>query len=420
MTTPGALCRDCLISLPKTHRCPRCGGPRVLSHGELADLAIAHVDCDAFYASVEKRDNPELADIPVIVGGGRRGVVTTACYLARTRGVRSAMPMFEARRLCPDAVIVKPRMDHYVEVSRQIRAMMTALTPLVEPLSLDEAFLDLSGTQRLHKEHPALMLARLQTRIERELDLTVSIGLSHNKFLAKIASDLDKPRGFAVIGRTETESFLARQRVGVIWGVGASTRRALETEGIRTIADIRQRDRKHLIKRFGATGDRLWRLSHGQDERRVLPNRAIKSISNETTFREDISDPDQLESHLWRLCEKVAARAKERNLAGRVITLKLKHADHQIVTRRQTLENPTQLAHVLYKHACFLLHRSIGNFSFRLIGLGLSHLIDTDVSVADADLLQSETNQRTEIERLTDQIRARFGVGTINFGRALR
>lgn len=420
MNASHSLCRDCLTEWTEPGRCPQCGSPRVLHHAELRDLAIAHMDCDAFYASVEKRDNPELADVPLIVGGGQRGVVTTACYLARTRGVRSAMPMFEARRRCPEAVVVKPRMAHYVEISRQIRTMMTELTPLVEPLSLDEAFLDLSGTERLHRAAPAILLARLQRRIERELDLTVSVGLSHNKFLAKVASELDKPRGFAIIGRAETADFLAKQPVGIIWGVGGSTRRALEAEGIRTIADIRQRDRKQLIERFGAMGDRLWRLSNGEDHRRVTPDHAMKSISNETTFREDISDCERLETYLWQICEKVSARAKEKNIAGRVITLKLKRADHRITTRRQTLEQPTQLAHVLFEHGRVLLHRSINNFSFRLIGLGISSLVSDSQIAAETNLLDPENGKRTEVERLTDQIRARFGDGTIEFGRSFR
>ena len=185
------LCRDCLKELPAVSRCLACGSPRVLSHPELMDLTIAHMDCDAFYASVEKRDNPELAGKPVIIGGGRRGVVSTACYVARIRGVRSAMPMFQALKLCPDAVIIKPRMAAYVEASRAIREMMEELTPAIEPLSLDEAFLDMTGTARLHGAPPAVMLARLVRRMKTELGLTGSIGLSHNKFLAKVASDLD-------------------------------------------------------------------------------------------------------------------------------------------------------------------------------------------------------------------------------------
>lgn len=233
-----ALCRDCLAEFDHGVRCPECGRPRVLAHRELFDLSIAHMDCDAFYASVEKRDNPDLRDKPLIVGGGKRGVVTTACYIARIKGVRSAMPMFKALQLCPEAVVVPPRMEAYAEASRAIRAMMDELTPVVEPLSLDEAFLDLTGTAKLHGHPPAVMLARLIKRMQDELGLTGSIGLSHNKFLAKIASDLDKPRGFSVIGAAETMDFLADKPVSLIWGVGQATRSALEKSGIRTFSDL--------------------------------------------------------------------------------------------------------------------------------------------------------------------------------------
>ncbi|MCO4809922.1 MAG: DNA polymerase IV, partial [Planktomarina temperata] len=196
-----AFCRDCLTTFETApRRCTACGRPRIAAHPELFSLSIAHMDCDAFYASVEKRDNPELASKPVIIGGGRRGVVSTACYVARVRGVKSAMPMFQALKLCPEAVVVRPRMEEYVKASAAIRKMMQELTPAIEPLSLDEAFLDMTGTTALHGAPPAVMLARLVKRMREELGLTGSIGLSHNKFLAKVASDLDKPRGFSVIG----------------------------------------------------------------------------------------------------------------------------------------------------------------------------------------------------------------------------
>ena len=268
-----ALCRDCLTQFDTGTRCPKCRSPRVLSHPELWDLSIAHMDCDAFYASVEKRDNPELRDKAVIVGGGTRGVVSTCCYLARIHGVRSAMPMFQALKLCPHATVVPPRMSVYVEVSRAIRALMEELTPAIEPLSLDEAFLDMSGTSRLHGAPPAVMLARLLQQIEAQIGVSGSIGLSHNKFLAKIASDLDKPRGFSVIGAAETAAFLAPKPVRIIWGVGTAAQASLETAGIRTIADLLRWDQADLIARFGAMGDRLWHLARGQDRRGPKPGR---------------------------------------------------------------------------------------------------------------------------------------------------
>lgn len=422
MPGPGALlCRDCLtLAAAPSGRCPACRSPRTVAHAELTDLAIAHVDCDAFYASVEQHDDPGLRDRPLIVGGGRRGVVTTACYLARIRGVRSAMPMFEARRLCPEAVVVKPRMARYVEVSRRIRAMMEALTPLVEPLSLDEAFLDLSGTARLHRAPPALLLARLQAQVEAETGVTVSVGLSHNKFLAKTASDLDKPRGFAVIGRAETAAFLAGRPVRAIWGVGAATAAALEREGLRTIADIAGRDRKALVARFGALGDRLWRLARGEDDRPVSPDRAPKSVSNETTFAEDIADLDRLTPILWRLAESVSSRLKAQALAGRVVTLKLKRADHRLIARRATLDGPSRMAERLYRAALPMLQCEMTAAPFRLIGIGASHLIATASDDAGADLLDPAASRRLAAERAKDAVRKRFGPDSIGLGRGIR
>jgi DNA polymerase-4 len=416
-----ALCRDCLTAhAGGPGRCPACRSPRVLAHPELGTLGIAHLDADAFYASIEKRDNPELRDRPVIVGGGSRGVVATACYIARLSGVRSAMPMFKALKLCPDAVVVRPRMSRYVEVGRQIRAMMLDLTPMVEPLSLDEAFLDLSGTERLHGAPPAVLLARLQARIERELGLTASIGLSHNKFLAKVASDLDKPRGFCLIGRAETLGFLAPQPVSIVWGVGRAAVRALEAEGIRTIADLRARDRASLTRRFGSLGDRLWRLAHGEDVRSVSPDNALKSISHETTFDADTADLDTLRWHLWSLAEQVSARAKARGLVGSVVTLKLKRADHRLLTRRQTLATPTQMAERLYRTALPMLRRDIDAGPFRLIGIGLAGLAEKPPGESDADLIDSGLSRRLDAERAADRIRTRFGHNSIILGRSLR
>lgn len=415
-----ALCRDCLTAWDGTGRCPACRSPRRVEHPELNRLAIAHLDCDAFYAAVEKRDNPSLADRPLIVGGGHRGVVSTACYLARIKGVRSAMPMFKALKLCPDAVVVPPRMSRYAEVSRAIRAMMLDLTPLVEPLSLDEAFLDLSGTERLHGAKPAAVLVRLQARIEAELGVTASVGLSHNKFLAKIASDLDKPRGFAVIGRAETLDFLGARPVGVIWGVGRAAVAALERDGIRSIADLRGRDREVLVRRFGTLGDRLWRLARGEDARPVSPDQALKSVSHETTLDTDTADPEVLRWHLWSLAEQVSARLKEKRLAGSVVTLKLKRSDHSLVTRRQTLDAATSMADRIYRTTLPMLHRGIAEGPFRLIGVGLSQLSAAQIAEESPDLLDPSVGKRFAAERAADLIRARFGRDVIKLGRSFR
>jgi len=418
--TMPALCRDCFTQFQTGARCPDCRSPRVLSHPELFDLTIAHMDCDAFYASVEKRDNPDLRDQPVIIGGGRRGVVSTACYIARIKGVRSAMPMFKALELCPEAVVVKPRMDAYVEASRAIRAMMDELTPSIEPLSLDEAFLDLSGTRRLHHAPPAVMLAKLTQRMQSELGLTGSIGLSHNKFLAKVASDLDKPRGFSVIGVAETEAFLHDKQVRLIWGVGQATQASLEKAGIRTFADLLRWDRKGLNARFGAMGDRLFYLARGQDRRRVSAHTPMKSISNETTFFEDTSNTDILDGHIWRLSEKVSDRAKAKNLAGRVVTLKLKRSNHTLLTRRISLHDPTQIADRIYRAARDLFDQVGDQGPYRLIGVGLSDISSDNRADLYGDLLDPDAVKRSQAERAADSIRARFGHDSILKGRALR
>lgn len=415
-----ALCRDCLTRFDAGARCPACRSPRVLAHPELLDLTIAHLDCDAFYASVEKRDDPALRDRAVIVGGGHRGVVSTCCYIARIRGVRSAMPMFTALKLCPDAVVIKPRGDRYAEVSRAIRARMEALTPSVEPLSLDEAFLDLTGTERLHGAPPAVLLARLLREIEAEIGVTASVGLSHNKFLAKIASDLDKPRGFSVIGRGETAEFLRGKPVRMIWGVGAAMQAELEAAGIARIDDILRWDRKDLCARFGGMGDRLWHLARGQDNRRVSPHEPVKSISNETTFDADIADRERLEGHLWRLAEKVADRAKARDLAGRTVTLKLRRQDFSLLTRRQSLREATQMADGLWRAGQALLAQVAEPGPFRLIGIGLSDLVPAISADRTADLLDPGAAARAAAERAADRIRARFGPDAIVKGRSLR
>jgi DNA polymerase-4 len=378
------------------------------------------MDCDAFYASVEKRDNPELEGKPVIIGGGRRGVVSTACYVARIKGVKSAMPMFKALQLCPEAIVVRGRMDRYVEVSKQVRALMDELTPVVEPLSLDEAFMDLTGTARLHGHPPAVMLARLVKRMKEEIGITGSIGLSHNKFLAKVASDLDKPRGFSVIGKAETMDFLRPRPVRLIWGIGPAAQDSLDRAGIRSFDDLLRWDLRDLQDRFGAMGDRLWHLARGQDARRVSAHSPVKSLSNETTFAEDTADPDILDGHIWRMAEKVSARAKAKDKAGRVVTLKLKRANHKGLTRRQSLHQPTQLADTIYRTARGLFEGAVGEGPFRLLGVGISELTPAADADREGDLLDPDAGRRAEAERAVDRIKDRFGADAILKGRALR
>lgn len=415
-----ALCRSCLSTFEDANRCPSCGSPRVSTHPELFDLSIAHMDCDAFYASVEKRDNPKLRDKPVIIGGGKRGVVSTACYIARIRGVRSAMPMFQALKLCPDAVVVRGRMEVYADVSRQVRALMDELSPVIEPLSLDEAFIDLTGTERLHGAPPAVMLARLIKRMKDEIGITGSIGLSHNKFLAKVASDLDKPRGFSIIGKQETAEFLRDKPVRLIWGIGPAAQSSLDKAGIRTFTDLLRWDRQDLNQRFGSMGDRLYFLAHGQDRRRISNRAPVKSISKETTFFEDTASLDILDGHIWRLSEQVSDRAKAKNYQGLVVTLKLKRANHTSLTRRLTLHDPTQMADTIYRIARSLMDQVGDEGPYRLIGVGISNLSKADGSDMGGDLLDPDAQKRGKAERATDEIRKRFGKDAIVKGRALR
>jgi DNA polymerase-4 len=414
----GAFCRDCRNDAGAAPRCPHCYSPRVVRHAELDTLTICHVDCDAFYATIEKRDDPALADKPVLIGGGKRGVVSTACYIARTFGARSAMPMFEARQLCPHAVVIRPDMDKYAGVSRQVRALMLELTPQVEPISIDEAFMDLAGTQRLHGMSAAKALARFQARVERELGITVSIGLAANKFLAKISSDLDKPRGFAVIGKAEAASFLADKPVSLIYGVGKVAAQRFARDGLRTIADLQRADERELMRRYGAEGQRLWRLARGIDSRIVDPVRERKSVSAENTFERDIASFRPLEKRLWSAAEEVSDRLKEKQIAGSTVTLKLKTADFRILTRARSLESPTQLAGTIFAASRELLAREINGTRYRLLGVGVSAL--TDAEDADpTDLIDLGSERRAKAERAMDRVRGRFGHEAVVKGLAL-
>ncbi|MEM7188083.1 MAG: DNA polymerase IV [Pseudomonadota bacterium] len=417
-----ALCRDCLAWFDESPgpRCPECRGPRMLSHPDLGRLSIAHMDCDAFYASVEKRDDPTLSDKALIVGGGRRGVVSTCCYVARVAGVRSAMPMFKALKLCPEAVVVRPRMDVYSSVSREIRAKMEDLTPQIEPLSLDEAFLDLTGTERLFGQAPARSMAGLALSIERDIGVTVSIGLSHNKYLAKIASDLDKPRGFSVLGPEEAADFLAPRSVRTIWGVGRALADRLEAKGLMTNADLRRQDPDDLLRQYGTIGRRLFDLAHGHDSRQVDSSGVAKSISSETTFSDDIADPEILIGHLWRLAVKVSDRSKAKYLAGETVTLKMKTADFKTMTRQTRLSVADNLADTIHEAAEPMLRRIVDKGPFRLIGVGLSSLVRDPAETTPGDLFDTHRAKQAKAEAATDEIRARFGNDSIIRGRALR
>src|SRR5712672_831169 len=407
---PTCFCRDCLGDLElAAKRCGECGSPRLVRHHALHALALAHIDCDAFYATVEKRDNPDIADKPVIIGGGKRGVVSAACYIARTYGVRSAMPMFKALALCPHATVIGPDMAKYVRVGREVRRAMQALTPLVEPLSIDEAFLDLGGTQRVHGMIPAKVLARFAREVERSIGITVSVGLSCNKFLAKIASDMDKPRGFAALDQDEACAMLADKPVGFIFGVGPATQERLSQRGFRTIADLQRADEIELMKQFSTEGRRLWRLARGIDDRRVVPDRGAKTISSETTFETDIRDFATLEKMLWRLSEKVSLRLKNGELAGSTITLKLKTADFRQRTRAQSIHAPTQLAAKIFAVSREMLAKEIDGTAFRLIGTGVSAL-HPGSEANDTDMLDRRS---ARAERAMDGLRKKFGQAAV-------
>ncbi|HEY5237820.1 MAG TPA: DNA polymerase IV [Rhizomicrobium sp.] len=416
-----AFCRDCLADArANVLRCDSCGSRRVLAHAKLDTLCIAHLDCDAFYAAIEKRDNPALRDKPVLVGGGsRRGVVSTACYIARINGARSAMPMYMALQKCPDAVVIKPNMAKYAEASRQVRAMMRDLTPLVEPLSLDEAYLDLSGTERLHGRSPAKTLAVLSKKIENEIGITVSIGLSCNKFLAKLASELDKPRGFAVIGSGEAVSFLRERPVSSIRGAGAVLQARLAKDGITHVAHLQDMDVRDLAKRYGNTGLWLHRIAHAVDTRAVDPEGETKSISSETTFLDDLSRFENLERILWNQAERVSARAKKSELGGRTITLKLKTKSFRIRTRSISLDAPTQLADRIFRVAREALRREADGTAFRLLGVGISGLSSTG-ECDPPDLVDRDADKRAKTEHAMDRVRARFGGKAVGKGRGLR
>lgn len=370
------LCRDCCEMIDGlSGPCTRCGGARLVAHEEIESLGIAHIDCDAFYASVEKRDRPELMDEPVIVGHpGGRGVVTTACYVARRFGARSAMPMFRALELCPHAVVIPPDMAKYKRVSDQIRTIFNAATSIIEPLSLDEAYLDLTDDYRTEMPPAAEALAVIAARVEREIGITVSIGLSCNKFLAKLASELEKPRGFSVIGEAEARSFLAPLSVRKIHGVGAVTARRMEEGGLRTIGDLQALPQQALVARFGKFGQRLAQFAQGEDDRRVTPRRPTKSISAETTFESDTGSPERLIEVAASLSERVASQLERKGLAGRSVVLKLKTSDFRLLTRSRSLTHPTQRADVIRESIAGLIEREADGRTFRLIGVGVGDI----------------------------------------------
>jgi DNA polymerase-4 len=414
------LCRDCAAVQPPGCAGCACGSRRLLRHPELLALSVAHVDCDAFYASVEKRDRPELLPLPVVVGGGgQRGVVSSACYIARAAGVRSAMPMFKALRLCPDAVVVRPEMAKYAAAARDIRALMERLTPLVQPLSIDEAVLDLSGTAALHRAPPAAVLARFALQVEREVGVTVSVGLAPNRLLAKIAAERDKPRGFAVIGAAEAASLLAPEPVTLLPGVGPAMAKRLAAAGFTRLGQLAALAPLEAARRFGEDGPALAARARGEDARPVVPERETRSISAETTFDADLSAVEALERPLWRMCEKLSRRLAEKGFAAGGVVLKLKTAGFALRTRHARLPAPTALPDTLFAAARPLLLREADGTAFRLIGVGAQPLVAA--ALADrGDLADPEAPRRAARWRAMEALRARFGEGAVVRGRGLR
>jgi len=380
---------------------------------------ILHVDMDAFYASVEELDRPELLGRPLIVGGDpdRRGVVSAANYPARQFGVHSAMPSATARWNCPQAVFLPPRLDRYAEVSRQIREIFERYTPLVEPLSLDEAFLDVTGSVGLFGP-PAEIGRKIKAEIRDTLRLVASVGVAPNKFLAKIASDLDKPDGFVVVEPERVQEFLDPLPVGRLWGVGKASNQSLEKLGIRTIGQLRQLPVDVLRDRFGSSGEHLWQLSHGIDERAVVPDHRAKSISHETTFAVDIADTEVLRAWLLELTEQVARRLRCHGLRGRTVQLKIRFADFRTISRSQTLPEPTDVTEGLWQTAAEMLRSRLpeAHPPVRLLGMGVSGL---DAS-GEVQQLLFDDGRQSQLDSATDAIRDRYGRKAIGRAGAMK
>jgi DNA polymerase-4 len=384
---------------------------------------ILHIDMDAFYASVEERERPELAGEPLIVGGTPegRGVVAAASYEVRKYGVHSAMPTATALRLCPQAIVIPPRLGFYAEISQQIRAIFDQYTPLVEPLSLDEAFLDVTGSEPLFGSSPEIG-RRIKRTIRDELRLTASVGVAPNKFLAKIASDLRKPDGFVLVegGQTQIQAFLDPLPVGRLWGVGRVAGQVFERLGVKTIGDVRQMPVETLRRHFGQTGEHLAELARGVDERRVVPDRDAKSISHETTFSSDIDDTETLRAWTSELAEQVAWRLRRHRLRGRTVQIKVRYADFHTITRAETLAEPTNVTEEIRQTAVRLLAERLParRLPIRLLGVGVSQFENPEQ--VQGLLFDDESQTRhSRLDQAADKLRERFGAEALRRGSGL-
>jgi DNA polymerase-4 len=379
---------------------------------------ILHIDMDAYYASVETRDRPELAGQPVIVGGTPegRGVVSAANYEARRYGVHSAMPAARAKRMCPHAIFLRPRMEHYADVSRQIQEIFHRYTPLVEPLSLDEAFLDVTASESLFGTTEVIG-RKIKDQILQGLGLVASVGVAPNKFLAKVASDLDKPDGFVIVDPERIQQFLDPLPIGRLWGVGPVTQEVFKRLGVRTIFDVRRLPRQTLQRHFGDHGRHLWELSRGMDQRRVIPDREAKSISHETTFAEDIDDTEVLREWVIELTEQVARRLRRNGLCGRTVQLKVRFSDFKTITRSTTLPHATNSTHQIWQAASQMLatRLPVEHLAVRLLGVGVSGFGSSKRNQLSLFTDESQVAQ-SSLDEAADEIRERFGSGSI--GRA--
>ncbi|HVX10290.1 MAG TPA: DNA polymerase IV [Pirellulales bacterium] len=404
---------------PRVHSC-RCPRAIVASHGGVARM-ILHVDMDAFYASVEEREQPELVGKPLIVGGTPegRGVVAAANYEVRKYGVHSAMPTATALRLCPHAIVVRPRMAFYTAISEQIREIFDQYTPLVEPLSLDEAFLDATGSEQLFGS--SVDIGReIKRTIRQRLRLTASVGVAPNKFLAKIASDLKKPDGLVMVDGERVHEFLDPLPVGRLWGVGRVTGQVFDELGIKTIGEVRRTPRELLRKHFGQTGDHLWQLAHGIDERRVVPDRDAKSISHETTFASDVDDMETLRAWAAELTEQVGWRLRRHRLRGRTVQIKVRYADFHTITRAETLAAPTDVTEVIWQTAARLLVDRLPTrrLLIRLLGIGVSHFENPEQT--QRSLFEDPVDERqSRLDKTADTLKERFGADALKRGSIL-
>ncbi len=389
---------------------------------------IIHADMDAFYASVELLDKPHLADKPVAVGGPSktRGVISAANYIARQHGVHSALPCAIATRRCPDLVLLKPRMSLYADYSKKIREIFFRYTPLIEPLALDEAFLDTSASEKLFGSTESIG-KKIKQDVKNELNLTVSIGIAPNKFIAKIASDIQKPDGFVVVHQNEIQAFLDPLPITRIWGIGKVTAARLHEHGINSIKDLRQLSEIQLQNWFGKHGKHLWQLAHGIDDRKVITDSQAKSISHETTFDINLDNAETIQSVLLHLTELVSARLRHAKLKGRTVTLKVRYADFKTITRSHSIDEATDSTNQIWKiiKEMVLPKVPINKQGIRLLGVGISQFTAEEPHIADqlnlfGNSIDKNPRKNSSIDKLTDDINERFGSNTLIRGTTVK